>query len=59
MSLWQIRDFISCLKIGPKYDLSVADKAMFQGVDRPCEVIFCLLNNQRCYLDEIEEVMFQ
>jgi hypothetical protein len=44
---------------GQKYDLRVVDKAMFQGVDRPSELIFCLLGIQNCDLDEFEEALFQ
>jgi hypothetical protein len=43
----------------PKYDLRVVDKAMFQGVNRPSEHIFCLLGIQKCDLDVVEEAMIQ
>jgi hypothetical protein len=42
-----------------KYDLRVVDKATFPGVDRHCELIFCLLGIEKCDLDEVEEAMFQ
>jgi hypothetical protein len=32
---------------------------MFEGVDGPWEIIFCLLAIQKCDLDQVEEMMFQ
>jgi hypothetical protein len=32
---------------------------MYQGVERHCELIFCILGIQKCDLDELAEVMFQ
>jgi hypothetical protein len=29
------------------------DEAMFQGVERPCELIFCILGIERSHLDEV------
>jgi hypothetical protein len=33
------------------------EKAMFLGVENPCEIIFCLLWIQKCDLDEVEEAV--
>jgi hypothetical protein len=51
-----------------KNDFREVDKAMFQGVERPCELIlcivpcgliFCLLNVLRNDFSEADETMFQ
>jgi hypothetical protein len=42
-----------------KIRLWEVEKAMFLGVESPCEIIFCLLGIQKCDLDEVEEAMFQ
>jgi hypothetical protein len=47
-----------CLLAVPKYDLCGDDKSMILGVESPCEIIFCLLGIQKCYMVEVEEVMF-
>jgi hypothetical protein len=38
--------------------LGEVDEAMFQGVERPCELIFCILRIEKSYLDEVALVMF-
>jgi hypothetical protein len=41
-----------------KKDFVEVDEAMFQGVERPCELIFCILGIEKSYLDEAAYVMF-
>jgi hypothetical protein len=36
-----------CLLDVLKYDFSEVDEAMFLGVERPCELIFCILGIQK------------
>jgi hypothetical protein len=47
-----------CLLDVLKCDFVDVDEAMFQGVERPCEKIFYLLDKKRD-LDEVAEMMFQ
>jgi hypothetical protein len=47
------------LLTGPKCDLSDDEKAMFQGVGCPCELIICLLAVPKSDLSEDEKAMFQ
>jgi hypothetical protein len=35
------------------------DEAMLQGVERACEIIFCILSIQKSDSDEVAEVMFK
>jgi hypothetical protein len=42
-----------------KCDFVEVDEEMFQGVERPCEIICCILGIQKSDLDEVVEVMFQ
>jgi hypothetical protein len=41
-----------------KYDLSEVDKAMFQGVDKPWELIFYFLGIQKSTFNEVAELIF-
>jgi hypothetical protein len=34
-----------------KYNFGEDDEAMFQGVERPCELIFCILGIKKSDLD--------
>jgi hypothetical protein len=29
------------------------DEAVFQGLEKPCELIFCILGNEKSDLDEV------
>jgi hypothetical protein len=42
-----------------KSDFGGFDETMFQGVERPCELIFCILGIQKSDMHEVAEVMFQ
>jgi hypothetical protein len=35
-----------------KFDFSAVDEAMFQGVEKPCTLIFCILGIGKCDLVE-------
>jgi hypothetical protein len=37
----------------------VVEEAMILGVERPFDLIFCILGIQKSELDEVAEVMFQ
>jgi hypothetical protein len=41
-----------------KFDFDEVDEAMFQGVERSCELIFCIVGIQKSDLDEVAELMF-
>jgi RNAse (barnase) inhibitor barstar len=43
----------------PKIRLVWIRKCNFPCVEIPCKIVFCLLGIQKCYLDEVEEAMFQ
>jgi hypothetical protein len=55
-----------CLLAFPKCDLCDVEKSIFQGVNRPCELIFYLLavpkcnlgESQKCDIGEVEKAMF-
>jgi hypothetical protein len=36
-----------------KNDFGEVDEAMFQGVERPYELIFCILSIEKSYLGEV------
>ena len=38
---------------------TVNEEAMFQGVTRPCELIFCILVGPKCDLGEVEKEMIE
>jgi hypothetical protein len=46
-------EFIICLLDILKHDLGEVDEAMFQGVQRLCEIIFCIPVIERNDLDEV------
>jgi hypothetical protein len=48
-----------CLQDVLKCDFVEFDEAMFQGVERPCKLTFCILGIEKRDLDEVAEVMFQ
>jgi hypothetical protein len=35
------------------------DAAMFHVVEKPCELIFCLLDDAKCDFGEVDKAMFQ
>jgi hypothetical protein len=37
----------------PKNDFGEVDDAIFQGVENPCELIFCILGIEESYLCEV------
>jgi hypothetical protein len=41
-----------------KYDFDNVDEAMFHDVERPCEIIFCIMGIEKNVLDEIVKLMF-
>jgi hypothetical protein len=43
----------------PEMRFVEVDESMFKGVERPYEIIFCILGNQRNDLDEFGNVTFQ
>jgi hypothetical protein len=52
---WEIK---ICLLEVLKGDFGDVDEEMFQGVERPCELIFYLLGIQKTDLDEVAELKF-
>jgi hypothetical protein len=42
-----------CLLDVLKNEFGEVDEAMFQGVERPCEPIFCIQGIEKSYLDEV------
>jgi hypothetical protein len=48
-----------CLLVSPKRDLDEVERAMFQRIAGPCELIFCLLAGSKCDLGEVENGIFQ
>ena len=55
---WHLRVIFFLLK-SPKFDFGTVEKAMFQVVTRPCELISFLLTNPKWDLGEVEKAMFQ
>jgi hypothetical protein len=41
-----------------KNDIGEADKAIFEDVERSCELFFCILDIQKSDMYEVAEVMF-
>jgi hypothetical protein len=48
-----------CLLDVLKCEFGGVDESMFHGVNRPYELIFCSLGNQKSDLDVVAEMMFQ
>jgi hypothetical protein len=42
-----------------KSDFGEVDEEIFEGDERLCELIFCIMGIQKCEMDEVAEVMFQ
>jgi hypothetical protein len=42
-----------------KGDFCNVGEAIFEGVERPCELIFCILGIQKRDLEELEKLMIQ
>jgi hypothetical protein len=53
---WRLE--IMCLLYILECDFDEVEEAMLQGVERPCELIFCILCIQRKDMDVVAEVMF-
>jgi hypothetical protein len=51
-------EIIICLPDVLKNDFREVDVSMFKVVERPCELIFCILRVIKGILDEVLEVMF-
>jgi hypothetical protein len=48
-----------CLMDVLKCDLVEVNEAKFQGVDRPCEIIFSIQEIQKSCLAVVAEIMFE
>jgi hypothetical protein len=46
-------EHIICILDVVKNDFCEVDEVMFQGVERPCELIFCILGIEKSDLDEV------
>jgi hypothetical protein len=51
-------DLIICLQDVLKNDFGEVDEVMFKGVERRCEIIFCILGIEKSDLDDVAYVMF-
>jgi hypothetical protein len=49
---WTLELIIGLLDV-LKNDFGEVDEGMFQGVERPCEIIFCILVIEKSDLDEV------
>jgi hypothetical protein len=51
--IFQVDELIITLQYLLKCDFGEIDEAMFQGVERQCELIFCILGIQKSVWDEV------
>jgi hypothetical protein len=52
------RELVICLQDILKNDFGKVDEVIFQGVERPYDLIFCILGIGKIDLDEFAYVMF-